>query len=80
MQRSKPENLDRPKHPDAQRDAMEDIQELASSPRTIRNDIKYVDPNRDRALGDADRTGRHFDESPAENEETDENEESGGTP
>ena len=71
MQRSKPEHFDRPKHPDVQRDAMEDIKEMESSPNMSRNDIRYVDPNRDRALGDADRTGRHFDESHEGPEEDD---------
>jgi hypothetical protein len=50
------------RHSDSQRDAMEDIKELESAPRSAHNDIKYVDPNRERAVGDADRTGRHFDE------------------
>jgi hypothetical protein len=49
-------------HPDVRRDAMEDTRDLESSPQPTHNDIKYVDPNRDRVLGDADRTGRHFDE------------------
>jgi hypothetical protein len=60
MQRTKPENLDKPKRADIQRDSMEDIRELQSSPGA--GDIRYRDPNRDRALGEADRTGRHFDE------------------
>ena len=34
------------------RDAMEDT-----------NDARYMEPNRDRVLGEKDRTGRHFDES-----------------
>ena len=59
MRKSNPENLNRPKHPDIQRNAMEDIQELQSS---TMGDVRYRDPNRDRALGEADRTGRHFDE------------------
>ena len=60
MQRTKPENLDKPKHADIQRDSMEDIRELQSS--ASGGDFRYRDPNRDRALGEADRTGRHFDE------------------
>jgi hypothetical protein len=60
MGKAKPENLDRPKHPEIQRDAMEDIKELQSSPKS--GEVRYRDPNRDRALGEADRTGRHFDE------------------
>ena len=50
------------RHSAIQRDAMEDIKEIESGPQATHNDIKYVDPNRDHALGDADRTGRHFDE------------------
>lgn len=38
----------------------------ADSPRT---EIKYVDPNRDRNLGNADRTGRHFDELPDDSDD-----------
>jgi hypothetical protein len=60
MQRSKPENLDKPRHADVQRDSMEDIREVQSSPNG--GDVRYRDPNRDRSLGEADRTGRHFDE------------------
>jgi hypothetical protein len=56
MQKSKPAAKSVRKHNDVQRDTMEDIRELQSSP-------KYVDPNRDRSMGDADRTGRHFDEA-----------------
>jgi len=59
MRRAKPENLDRPKHADIQRDAMEDTREA-----------RYRDPNRDRALGEADRTGRHFDEDVSAGKET----------
>jgi hypothetical protein len=57
------------KHPEAARDAMEDIKDLAGDPRPVRNDIKYVGANRDRALGESDRTGRRFDhdgKTPAE--------------
>ena len=44
---------------------------LRGSPPPIHNEIQYREPNRDRALGEADRTGRHFDEAaetPDENE------------
>jgi hypothetical protein len=49
------------KHPEAARDAMEDIKDMAGDPRPVRNDIKYVGANRDRALGESDRTGRLYD-------------------
>lgn len=55
MQRSKPENLDQKRHADVARDTLEDIKELGPS-------AGYREANRDRALGEADRTGRHFDE------------------
>ena len=58
MQKTKPENLDRPRHADIQRDSMEDIREFqASSNSGNTGDVRYRDPNRDRSLGDADRTG-----------------------
>jgi len=41
---------------------MEDIKELQSAPNGGHSETRYKDPNRDRALGEADRTGRHFDE------------------
>ena len=44
------------------RDAMEDIRNMSGDPDELRNNIRYMEPNRDRALGEADRTGRHFDE------------------
>ena len=50
MRPHKPSKLDK-KHPAATRDAMEDV-----------GDIRYVGANRDRTLGENDRTGRHFDE------------------
>jgi hypothetical protein len=59
--RPKPDKVDR-KHPDATRDAMEEIKDISGDPRPLQNDIRYMDPNRDRFLGEADRTGRHFDE------------------
>lgn len=65
MRPNKPSKLDK-KHPDTSRDAMEDIKDLTGEPKSIRNDIKYVGANRDRALGEADRTGRHYDENPPE--------------
>jgi hypothetical protein len=65
MRPNKPSRLDK-KHPAAARDAMEDIKELAGDPRPVRNDIKYVGANRDRVLGEVDRTGRHYDENPPE--------------
>ena len=51
--RPKPGKFDK-KHPQATRDALEEIQD---------RNIRYMEPNRDRALGEADRTGRHYDES-----------------
>ena len=41
---------------------MDDIRELEGSPNSSHNEIQYREPNRDRARGEADRTGRHFDE------------------
>jgi hypothetical protein len=70
--RPKPGKLDK-KHPQATRDTMEDIKEMSGDSKPIRNDIRYMEPNRDRALGEADRTGRHYDENVpavAEDEET----------
>ena len=63
MPKAKPEKLVKPKYADVQRDTMDDIKELAGSPAAIHNDIHYREPNRDRALGESDRTGRHFDEA-----------------
>jgi hypothetical protein len=60
MPRSKRENLVKPKHADIQRDTMNDIRELEGSPNSSHNEIQYREPNRDRARGEADRTGRHF--------------------
>lgn len=57
--------LDR-KHPQVTRDAIDDIKEMNGDPRPIQNDVRYMEPNRDRALGEADRTGRHFDEDPGD--------------
>ena len=62
MPRPKPEKLMKPKYADVQRDTMDDIKELEGS-AAIHNNIHYREPNRDRALGEADRTGRHFDET-----------------
>ena len=63
MRKPKPAAHDTKRYPGVQSDVLEDIQELESTPQPTHNDIKYLDPNRDRAVGDADRTGRHFDES-----------------
>jgi hypothetical protein len=62
MRTNKPGKFDR-KHPEASRDAMDDIKDIAGDPRPVQNEIKYANANRDRALGEADRTGRHFDET-----------------
>ena len=62
MKKSKPPAHDMRRHSGAQRDAMEEVLDRETSPEAPRNEIKYVDPNRDRAAGDADRTGRNFDE------------------
>jgi hypothetical protein len=59
--RPKPGKLDK-KHPATVRDTVADIDEISGDPRPLSNDIRYVNQNRDRALGEADRTGRHFDE------------------
>ena len=64
MQKTKPENPDRPRYVDIYRDSMEDIREIQSSPGS--GEIRYRVPNRDRTLGEADRTGRHFDEETSE--------------
>ena len=61
MRPHKPSRLDK-KNPAAARDAIEDIRELSGEPRPVQNDIRYVGANRDRTLGENDRTGRHFDE------------------
>ncbi len=61
MRPNKPSKLD-PKHPEAARDVMDDIKDISGDPRPVQNDIRYANANRDRALGEADRTGRHFDE------------------
>ena len=53
--RPKPDKMNK-KHPDVARDTLDDIKELGSSG-------VYREANRDRALGEADRTGRHFDEA-----------------
>ena len=57
----KSSKMDR-KHPDTARDAMEERKDISGDPRPLQNDIRYMEPNRDRFLGEADRTGRHFDE------------------
>lgn len=62
MRPNKPGKLDK-KHPEAARDAMDDIKDIAGDPHPVQNEIRYTRANRDRALGEADRTGRHFDET-----------------
>ena len=44
---------------------MDDIKDMSGEPHPVRNEIRYVGANRDRALGENDRTGRHFDEESA---------------
>jgi hypothetical protein len=61
MRPTKPSKVDR-KHPEAARDTMEDIKELSGDPKAVQNEIRYSNANRDRALGEVDRTGRHYDE------------------
>ena len=68
MRPNTPSRLDK-KHPQVARDAMDDIKDLASDPNPVRNEIRYVGANRDRALGEADRTGRHYDETVVEPED-----------
>ena len=64
MNPNKPAKLDK-KHPGATRDAMDEIKDMNGDRHPMNNEIRYMEPNRDRAIGDADRTGRHFDEDPA---------------
>lgn len=59
MRPRKPAKMDK-KHPEAAREPMEDIRDIS---------IRYMEPNRDRALGEADRTGRHFDEEEEQSED-----------
>lgn len=61
MRPNKPSKSDR-KHPESARDAMEDIKDLSGEAKPVQNEIRYANANRDRVLGEADRTGRHFDE------------------
>jgi hypothetical protein len=65
MRPNKPGKFD-PKHPEAARDVMDDIKDISGDQRPVQNDIRYANANRDRALGEADRTGRHFDEQTGE--------------
>ena len=74
MRPTKPSKLDK-KHPQTARDAMEDIKDMSGDPKPMRNEIRYSNANRDRALGEADRTGRHFDEEVEEGEGTQASEE-----
>ena len=62
MRPTKPSKLDR-KHPDAARDTMEHIKDISGDAKPVQNEIRYSNANRDRALGEADRTGRHYDET-----------------
>ena len=62
MQKSKPTNRNLKKHAQVQRDALEDIREAGPSANAEYSRAVYSNPNRDRAVGSADRTGRHFDE------------------
>jgi hypothetical protein len=61
MRQTKPGKFDR-QHPAVARDAMDEIKDLSGDPKAVQNDIRYMNANRDRALGEADRTGRHYDE------------------
>jgi hypothetical protein len=62
MRPTKPSKLDK-KHPDAARDTMETIKDISGDAKPMQNEIRYSNANRDRALGEADRTGRHYDET-----------------
>jgi hypothetical protein len=63
MQKSRAENLDQKRrYADVARDTLDDIKERGPS-------MGYREANRDRALGEADRTGRHFDEGTEASEE-----------
>jgi hypothetical protein len=70
MRKSKPTNRNLKKHASVQRDAIEDIRNATPPAQAENGATVYSDPNRDRALGTADRTGRHFDAEP-EHDETD---------
>jgi len=65
MRPTKPNKFDR-QHPEAARDAMDEIKDLSGDPKAVQNDIRYMNANRDRALGETDRTGRHYDEESVE--------------
>jgi len=71
MKKSRPAAHAMKRHSSVPRDAMNEVLELEqeTSPDPPHTEIKYVDPNRDRALGDADRTGRHFDELPEDSDD-----------
>ena len=56
------------KHSDPPRDAMEEMREIDAT-GSANSTVKYMEPNRDRTLGESDRTGRHFDEQVEESEE-----------
>jgi hypothetical protein len=70
MKSAKPGKLDK-KHPATARDTMDDIKDMSGDPHPVRNEIHYSGANRDRALGENDRTGRHFDGKPEPDEAAD---------
>ena len=70
MRSAKPGKLDK-KHPATARDTMDDIKDMSGDPHPVRNEIHYSGANRDRALGENDRTGRHFDGKPEPDEASD---------
>jgi hypothetical protein len=65
MRPTEPSKFDK-QHPEAARDAMDELKDLSGDPKAVQNDIRYMNANRDRALGEADRTGRHYDEETGE--------------
>ena len=67
MRPHKPGKFDK-KHPATARDTMDDIKDMSGDPHPVRNEIHYSGANRDRALGENDRTGRHFDGQPEPDE------------
>jgi hypothetical protein len=62
MRKPKPTNNETRKHQHVQRDAIQDIREAGPSRDVEYSAQIYAQPNRDRSIGDTDRTGRHFDE------------------
>jgi hypothetical protein len=65
MRTTRPRNHDR-KHPEPARDAMDAIRDLSGDAKPVHNGIRYMGGNRDRALGESDRTGRHYEEESTE--------------